>query len=1026
MKPLGKYFVLCLIFTGLGIGMAQEAKLPLPVDIKALATKYQAEREQVIKQGVAKRFPSLFLDRADAMAKRGTEALNAGRLSQSAEAFRQARWQLPYQAPQVPDHVSRILGNMRLRHAGSIQAVAYSPDGARLATASRDHTVKIWDVGNGHELLTYAGHADAVRCLAFSTDGKWLASAGEEKGIKIWDPMTGKDLINIKGDGEVTTSMVFSRDGNYLITGQAGAPGQNVMAIYEAASGKNKRSVTAYRQLINSLAFNFDGSILGVGVGDGLIQLWQYPALVDNDKQPAYWSQQDPNGATFSLAFSPDNHTLGRFGADGVKLYNLPLPGAPFQVGSPRRIISNTEGTQVTCSIFSNDLRSVFTGGPDGLIKRWDTETGRLTGAFKGHNSEIKALAFNPAGNQLVSASSDFTAHIWDFDIVVQSRDFAGHEGAVWSAAFSPDGRRVVSASADGTVRVWDAVTGKTLHVLAAHAGPITVARFGPDGKTILSGGGDKLLRFWNADTGQPIRVFSGHAAPITSLDFSRDGQKIVSGSTDKSVKIWDAASGKLLSTIVDNKSIAAAVAFSPDGKQVAIGNVDQSVGLYDAATGLQQKKWQAHGGAVSGLAFSPNGQWLASGGADHLVRVWQTAHPEQKPINLVGHLGPVSAVAFRADGKHVVSAGSDQTVRLWKIENGVGKETQAYRGHNDWVTSAAFSPDGFYIVSSGVDRIVRIWEITSREIPLLAEHTGWVYTAVVSPDGQTIATGSTDKTIKIWDRNTGLERITLEGHGEMILSLAFTPDSKTLISTAFDRSLRLWDLGSGKPLPLVPGQQQAFTGMKGSVQNAQMAPDGKKLLAWFQDVDERNSLTGFDLATGAELFSFSDPGGTISSVAFSNDGRLAATGARDGSVRVLNLDKKDVLMPDGSWFLYEKGVGMGDLAFTPDNTMLVAGSDKGDVKICLVKKKETVTTIKAHAGAVIACQVSFDGKRFATAGQDNFVKLWDLASGKELRAWKMSDAGQEKFIKSIAFYPDNKQLVTGNANTTAYVLDLP
>ncbi len=170
----GRFFALCVFFLASGLLFSQE-------DGKSLAAKYQVERGQALTSGVAARFPTLLLEKADGFASQGMLALKAGRLTQAAEFFRQARWQLPYQAPQVPAHVARILGNMRLRHANVVSAVAFSPDGRQLASAGWDGVVIIWDVANGHESLTYTGHGDKVRCLAFSPNGKQLASTGEKK-----------------------------------------------------------------------------------------------------------------------------------------------------------------------------------------------------------------------------------------------------------------------------------------------------------------------------------------------------------------------------------------------------------------------------------------------------------------------------------------------------------------------------------------------------------------------------------------------------------------------------------------------------------------------------------------------------------------------------------------------------------------------------------------------------------------------------------------------------------------------------
>jgi WD40 repeat protein len=160
--------------------------------------------------------------------------------------------------------------------------------------------------------------------------------------------------------------------------------------------------------------------------------------------------------------------------------------------------------------------------------------------------------------------------------------------------------------------------------------------------------------------------------------------------------------------------------------------------------------------------------------------------------------------------------------------------------------------------------------------------------------------------------------------------------------------------------------------------------------------------------------------------VAFSADGKRAATGARDGSVRVFDLEKKGTLLPGGDWFLYEKGVGIGDLALNADGSLLAAGSDAGDVKVCRVAGKETLKTIKAHSTGIIACQISPDGKRIVTIGADNVVKLWDLDSGGERRSWIIRGQDRGKFISSVAFAADSKQLAIGNANTTVFILELP
>lgn len=1038
MKTTQRRIHLILIAgTGLTVGSicltglaAQDSRLPTVDEIKILQSKYQAEHAAVLQADSAKRFLPVFLDKAQEMAKKGAGALASGRLLQAQEAFRQARWQLPYQSPQVPkDHIARIIGNLRLRHGHEVTALAFSPDGQRLATAGKDRTVRIWDLGNGHELLAYKGHADHLSAVAYSPDGKRCASAGAEKDIKIWDADTGQHLLTLAGIGAYSKSLAWSRDGKYLVVAQAGVQGANpgLVCIYNAATGALQRAITDFRLLVYHVTLNGDGTILSAGVGDGQIRHWEFPKVAENPNVAEYWAQQDQTGASYHVAFAPDNRSLARCGADGAKIYNVNLPGAPFSVSAPRRTIPPPlSAVRFTCSIFSKDSKTLFTGATDGIIRLYDPETGQLVGTFKGHNAEIRGLVLNPGGNQLASASADHTVRLWDFDVVLQARDFNGHDAPVWSAAISSDGQRLVSASGDRTLKLWDVASGKVLHTLIGHTAPVTVAQFSADGQWIASGGGDSLVKIWNAETGALIRTLEGHVGTVTALDISADSKKIVSGSVDKKVKVWDAGTGKEALTI-DVDAIVAAVAMRPDGKQIAIGAIDQSLRLHDSAGKLEQR-WTAHGTAVSGVAYSPNGQLLASCGADDVVRVWNIATPGANPITLAGHNGPLSSIAFRKDNQHLASCGSDMIVRLWKIENGAGKETQAYRGHRDWVTSVAFSQDGYYIVSAGVDKTVKLWEITSKDIPLLAEHTGAVEAVAFSPDGTKIASGASDKTIKIWDRATGMELATLTGHADAVISVVFSADSKTLVSSSADRSIRMWDVTRGVELPRSPSQQQSFTGLINAAPYIALAPGNKKLLAWIPGNERYMTIAAFDLASGAELLSINDSGRSVHALAFSADGKTAATGAMDGSVRVWDLDKRGQILPGGDWFLFDKKVGVGDLAITPDGKTLIVTSDQGDVKICDLATKKVRLSFKGHDHRVINCQVSQDGKLFATVSGNNVIKLWELATGKELRSWDANtpDVGRGSFITALAFSPDGKHLVTGNANTTLFLLDLP
>jgi WD40 repeat protein len=1014
-----------------GSGLAGETQLPSADEVKALRKGYNDERDALLKSGAKGRFLPHFFDLAEAMAKRGDAALDAGRLLQASEAFRQARWQLPYQGPGFPDHVARVFGNLRLRHGNEILGLAFSPDGKYLATASRDRSVKIWDMTNGHELTSYRGHDRYVRAITFGPDGKWVASAGGDRDIRLWDPKTGKDVRTLKGTGQYVVAMVVSPDGKYLLA----AGDDRTLRIYDTATGDVKRTIEDFMLVggLRSLAFSPDGKRLAGGALNGQVRLWQYPDIVTLNS-PEYWAQQDDEGSSNFLCFSPDSKLLLRCGPDAIKVYDVQQPGSALKVEGPRFVMqppddpkSKTRTHFFTCAAFSKDGKTLFTGCTDGVIRLYEMENGQPAGTFKGHNGEITALVFNPQGNTLASASTDYTVRLWQFDIVLQSRDFAAHTEPIWCADFSPDGQRLVSCGADRTCWVWDLATGAKLRTLGDTAAGLTAAHFHPDGRSVLIGGGDKLLRLYEVDSGKLLQTFQGHLGTVTSAAFNADGSQVISGGADKLAIVWSTATGKPLHTF-NVGSLVMAVAFTPDGKQAAVGSVDQMVRLYDTATGKAGAKWLAHNAAVAGLCFDAKGELLATCGFDSLVKIWRTAEPGQNPQVLAGHGGPVSAVAFRGDGKFLVSAGSDHVIKLWKaVEGGTFKEAQIFRGHKEWVTSLAFSRNGYHVISAGADKNIKLWEVASRELPLTSEHTGAVEAVAISPDGKLVASGGTDRTIKIWDRASGVELATLRGHADTILDLVFAPDSKTLYSSSADRNVRRWDAVAGKELPPLENQHQ-LTGFVVAVPTLALAPDGGKLFAWVPTNERGCMVQLFETKTGDEVGRIIDRDRHVVAVGFSRDGKQVALGAKNGTVRLYPLAEKTQSKTEADWAMFPKGTELTAVALAPDGSFVVGGSDQGTVKVCEPTKGQVLKALEAHGQRVTAVAVSPDGKLLATAGLDNVVKVWDRASGKELQRWAMPALIQDRggFVNRLTFTPDGRFVITANANTTLFLLELP
>jgi WD40 repeat protein len=1010
--------------------LADEPPAPTAEQVHDLQAKFQSERETAVSSGLAAKFGPDSLRRSDQLAKKGAAALTAGRFAEAADAFREARWQLPSVPADFPDHVVRVLGSNRLRHGDSVEDLSYNGDGSRLATVSRDGIVKIWDVATGRELRSIrelAGRAVAVLqareqaahsvAVAFQPDGKAVAFAAG-KDIKLYDPDSGKELRTLAGHTGGVTSLAFSADGKQLASGSL----DQTVRTWDPAEGKQTHLLRGHTRRVSGVTFSPDGKLVAsIGVsneGKGFVYIWAHTA----DDKVLIGKEYYAQGAGLGIAFAPDGQAFAHCGINGLPRICVAPPAEgklPANAGNALLTLGE-KPNNTSCLAFSKDGRLLATGGRDHAVRIWDAATLQPVRVFHGHIAEVQAVAFHPNGRQVSSVSSDQTVRLWQLDAETPPQQLAGHQGYIWSAAFNPDGHRIVSGSADRSVKIWDVATQKVIRSLPAHKAPVTVALFSPDGKAILSAGGDDVLKLWNADSGEELRTFSGHKAAVMAAAFDKDGKRIASAAADRMIKIWDAASAKVLHTLEGHQAAVSAVAWHPGGKLLASGDAEGTIKLWNADSGKVGVTYTGHSTGVSGLSFSPDGERLASSGGEGLVKIWNLAGDKEPALlrKLDGHTGALSTVTYSADGRLLASAGNDRLVKIWDAQT--GNELRTYRGHTDYVSAVAFSPDGHLLLSASVDKTLRLWENSGREVGTTTVGHAWgINTVVYSPDGKTLATGSDDQTIRLWDVMTGTEKYVLLGHKKMLTALAFSPDGKTLVSGSTDLSLRAWDVASGKAVKTLenvgPLPALGFSG------------DSKQLFAWLplRPAQPQTLVRSFDTTAWTAKDILGDPDAKVRCLAFSNDGELTAVGTIEGNFRIWQTAKGERYTA-GDVLAFPKEKGLADLIFSADRKFVVTGSLDGDVRIWDVEKlkegaaKEALHSFKAHDGAVRGFAVSPDGRSFVTIGDDK-LKLWELATGKERGNWDLRGP-----VRSVAFAPDGKHIATANGDTTVYILDVP
>jgi hypothetical protein len=305
---------------------------------------------------------------------------------------------------------------------------------------------------------------------------------------------------------------------------------------------------------------------------------------------------------------------------------------------------------------------------------------------------------------------------------------------------------------------------------------------------------------------------------------------------------------------------------------------------LWQSANQPLVRTLTGHGADADSVSFSPDGKVIAAGGWDASIQIWNAA-TGQLQSTISGFFG--GAAPYSPDGK-TIAGGSDNNAVIWNAAT--GQISQIHSGHTDKVQTVAFSTDGKWLVSGGKDSMVYVWDLAADNSGRqLAGHTAAVFSVAFSKGGKWIASASFDQSVIVWDAASGQRIDTLAATNKMNTAV-FSPDDRFLATAGWDGNVRLWDTGSwlipvlkgGNARPpaavklVLPGNGQIVT-------TVAFSPDGKLIASGGYD----DAVKVWDTATGALLRSFTGHTGIVWAVGFSPDGRWIASASADKTVKV-------------------------------------------------------------------------------------------------------------------------------------------
>ena len=643
----------------------------------------------------------------------------------------------PYTQWGLPEGAKARLGK------GGINDITCTQDGALLAVASQ---IGIWiyDVQTSEALSLLTGHTGTVNRIAFSPDGKTIASGGQDNTVRLWDVETQTQIGKLEGYTGGPNSIWFSPDGRTL----ASRDDDNTLRLWDVNTQTQIHTLEGYTGSVESVSFSPDGKTIATGGQDEIVRLW------DVSTRTEIGTLEGHTGYVSSVSFSPDGTTLASGSIDTtVRLWDV---DTQTEIG-----ILEGHIWGVYSVVFSPDGRTLASGGGDLTLRLWDVDTRAEIGIFEFRSTLPLSLSYRPDGQRIAIKSPgsvdewevarqilwgqgghfSLREHIWEvywvFNTLVREQqenintilnghtavDF-GYTAAVLSVAFSPDGKKI--AASEGIyapnhhrfIRMWDVATQteiNTLERLGDRLSGFQNVSFSPDGKTILSRCRQRGICLRDAATYTEIRRLEIPYHWFRVAVLSPDGHTLAMvGIYDDNgiVRLWDVDTDTEIGILWEHIGGVKSLSFSPDGRTLAsAGSIDGTVRLWDVDTQTEIVGLRGHTGWVNSVAFSPDGKIIVSGSNDSTVRLWDVA-TQTEIGTLEGHTAAVNSVAFNPDGKTIVSGSNDSTVRLWDVATQTGKGR--LEGHIGWVNSVAFSPGGKTIASGSDDGTVLLWNITS------------------------------------------------------------------------------------------------------------------------------------------------------------------------------------------------------------------------------------------------------------------------------------------------------------------------
>lgn len=672
-------------------------------------------------------------------------------------------------------HFPASLALQPIKHKGAINQICFSPDSKNIATASDDHTARVWDLKTGEPVSPPWVHGREVVRVAFAPNGKMLATASLDKSAGLWDVYSGEAVCDPFIFSDYVQTIQFTQNGTELY--MMGRDGDARFWNLESKSYRENWNLQTNQSYAIYSQSNPDGSVIGVKTRNGLLladikagvvpvnQLIQEP--VDYQSQWRLVSIKLSKDSQLAVTTLQKDYVEIWSVQDQAKLYRIPHD-------------------EIVCDAqFSPDGIHLATACQDGSVRIWDiSEEPRVTRVLRLSDQAI-LLEYNQDGSRLLVADAQEALTWWDPKEGILLQAGMRHPAQIhnYSIAISPDNSMVAAGLSNGETWVWRIQEPERPEAIEfIHEGKINSVRFSPDGRRVVTASNDKTVRIWNVESGSMLNAPGLHDGLVMHAEFSPDGEKIVTSSYDYNVRIFDSETLDLLMDPILARGWTLKAHFSLDGNKIFAPTYPHFARFWNVEDGSMigdPFKVEAY---PRDIDFSAKRNWMAIASSSYRAQIWSVEPRLETPIRELPHGARVHSVKFTQDGSALLTASADNAVRLWDLDTFEPELPEMM--HDGVVVSSNFSRDETKIISASKDNTARIWDaVTGESVVPPLQHDGDVNAAVFGPQGKWALTASDDGYARLWDVASGIQVTEATHHEGPVTDIRISPDGAYYVS---------------------------------------------------------------------------------------------------------------------------------------------------------------------------------------------------------------------------------------------------